>query len=570
MEYIYIDNMRVPIEGETNILALIRKAGIDIPTFCYHSDLSTYGACRMCIVENEKGSVMASCSEVPWPNMKIFTNTPKLQKHRKMILELLLATHCRDCTVCEKSGKCTLQSLAVRFGIKKIRFNDYREELEKDDTSVSITHEPSKCILCGDCVRMCEECQAVGVLSFVERGSHTRVSAAFGRKLKDTNCVGCGQCTAVCPTGALTVRNDTDVVWKAIHKKNTRVIAQIAPSVRVALGEEFGLPSGMNVNGKIVAALRRIGFDEVYDTNLGADFTIMEESKELANRLKKNENLPLFTSCCPSWVRYCEDKYPEYLDNLSTCKSPMQMLSSVTREQFLKMKAVDGKDTFMVAIMPCTAKKDEIKRPEFAHGDIADTDAAITTQELAMMIKEAGINFAEIESESPDMPFGLASGAGALFGVTGGVTEAALRLVVKERGGESLRNIAFSGIRGLAGTKEATIQIDGVDVKIAVVNGLKNAEVLIEKIKKGEANYHFIEVMACQSGCIGGGGQPYTNDTKAARKGRSEGIYNVDSASQIKRSEENPMIVSLYAGILKGKVHELLHCPKRKPREKKI
>ena len=563
MEYVYIDGMRVPIEGEKNLLTIIRKAGIDIPTFCYHSGLSTYGACRMCVVENEKGSVMASCSEVPWDGMKVFTNTPKLQKHRKMILELLLSTHCRDCTICDKSGKCTLQNLALRFGIKNIRFENYREQKPIDDSSLAITHDSSKCILCGDCVRMCEEVQGVGVLSFVHRGSGLEVTPAFNKKISETDCVGCGQCTAVCPTGALTVKNDTSIVWAALADKKKRVIAQIAPAVRVALGEEFNMEKGLNVKGKIVSSLRRLGFDEVYDTNFGADLTIMEESRELFNKLKEGKNLPLFTSCCPSWVRFCETKYPELLNNLSSAKSPMQMLAAVVKEQYRKMKDVDDRETFMVGVMPCTAKKEEAMRPEFSHKGTPDIDAIITTQELAVMIKEAGIKFEDIDSDSPDMPFGLSSGAGALFGVTGGVMEAALRLVVNERGNTSLKNIEFSGIRGLDGIKEASIDLgDDKFINVAVVSGLKNAETLVEKIKNKEVSYDFIEVMACRGGCLGGAGQPYTTDDKIAIS-RAKGIYEVDKTSQIKRSEENPVIVSLYSGILKGKVHELLHCPER-------
>ena len=563
MEYVYIDGMRVPIEGEKNLLTIIRKAGIDIPTFCYHSGLSTYGACRMCVVENEKGSVFASCSEVPWDGMKVFTNTPKLQKHRKMILELLLSTHCRDCTICDKSGKCTLQNLALRFGIKNIRFENYREQKPIDDSSLAITHDSSKCILCGDCVRMCEEVQGVGVLSFVHRGSGLEVAPAFNKKISETDCVGCGQCTAVCPTGALTVKNDTAIVWAALADKKKRVIAQIAPAVRVALGEEFGMEKGLNVKGKIVSSLRRLGFDEVYDTNFGADLTIMEESRELFNKLKDGKNLPLFTSCCPSWVRFCETKYPELLNNLSSAKSPMQMLAAVVKEQYRKMKDIDDRETFMVGVMPCTAKKEEAMRPEFSHKGTPDIDAIITTQELALMIKEAGIKFEDIESDSPDMPFGLSSGAGALFGVTGGVMEAALRLVVNERGNTSLKNIEFSGIRGLDGIKEASIDLgDNKFINVAVVSGLKNAEILVEKIKNKEVSYDFIEIMACRGGCLGGAGQPYTTDDKIAIS-RAKGIYEVDKTSQIKRSEENPVIVSLYSGILKGKVHELLHCPER-------
>lgn len=568
MEYVYIDNIRVPIEGERNLLSLIRKAGIELPTFCYHSELSTYGACRMCVVENEKGSIMASCSEIPWDGMKVFTNTPKLQKHRKMILELLLAAHCRDCTVCEKSGKCVLQSLAHRYGVKNIRFSDYRDKIEPDDSSKCIVRDPSKCILCGDCVRMCEEIQAMGVLEFIDRGSHSYIAASFDRKMEGTNCVGCGQCAAVCPTAAITVKNDTEKVWKALGNKSMRVIAQIAPAVRVAIGEEFGdLKLGENLNGKIVNALKRLGFDEVYDTNLGADLTILEEVKEFKERKEKGFTGTMFTSCCPAWVLFCEEKYHEFLPNLSSCKSPIQMLGAICREFYNNMRTIDGMDTFIVSITPCTAKKAEAAREEFSREGRPDVDATITTQELVLMIKEAGIDFLNIEPESPSMPFGLSSGSGALFGVTGGVMEAALRLIVKERTGEVLREISFSGIRGLDGTKEAIIKVGENDLKVAVVSGLKNAEILLQKIKSGEVHYDFVEVMACRGGCIAGAGQPYTYERKV-KEARASGIYQIDQTSQIKRSEENPVLISLYNGILKGKTHELLHCPSHKPKER--
>lgn len=562
MEYVFIDNMRVPIEGEKNLLSLIRKAGIEMPTFCYYSELSTYGACRMCVVEDDRGSVMASCSEVPKEGMKIFTNTQKLQKHRKMILELLLASHCRDCTVCEKSGKCILQKLSTRYGIKNVRFEDYREKRPEDNTSPCITIDPSKCILCGDCVRMCDEIQAMGVLEFIDRGSHAHVAPAFGRYMKDTDCVGCGQCAAVCPTGSITVKNDIQKVWDAIGNKELRVVAQIAPAVRVAVGEEFGFTKGENLNGKIVSALKRIGFDEVYDTNLGADFTILEEAKEFETRKTNGDNSVMFTSCCPAWVKFCEDKYPEFLPNLSSCKSPIQMLATINREFFNRMKEVDGKDTFMVAITPCTAKKAEALRAEFSRNGIADVDATITTQELITMIKEAGIDFANIDFESPSMPFGLHSGSGALFGVTGGVMEAALRLIVHERTGEALRDISFSGIRGLDSTKEAVIKVGDKEVKVAVVSGLRNTQILLNKIKSGESKYDFVEVMACKSGCIGGAGQPYSPNYNM-KETRADGIYRVDQTSQIKRSEENPVLMEIYNGLIKGRTHELLHCPKR-------
>lgn len=558
MGVMIIDGNRVEFTDEKNILTIIRKAGVELPTFCYYSELSTYGACRMCVVEDKWGGIMASCSEPPKDGMIIYTNTPKLQKHRKMILELLLASHCRDCTTCEKSGKCKLQDLASRFGIKRVRFENDTPDIPVDDSSTSIVRDPNKCILCGDCVRMCAEIQGMGVLDFSYRGSKMQVMPAFDRKLKDTDCVNCGQCTAVCPTGALVVKNETYRVWRKLHNPNMRVIAQIAPAVRVALGEEFSIPSGENVAGKIVAALRKLGFDQIFDTSLAADLTVMEETKEFLNKLDSNEKLPLFTSCCPAWVKYIESKHPELLSQVSSCRSPQQMFGAVIKEYYRKMKEVDGKETMMVSIMPCTAKKFECARPEFVTEGEKDVDVVITTQELASMIKEAGIVFSELDSEAPDMPFGLASGSGVLFGVTGGVTEAVLRRCVEERTQESLKELAFSGVRGMEGLKEAELTIKDRTLKIAVVHGLKNVDTLIDMIKSGEKHYDFVEVMACQGGCIGGAGQPIPTKT-TTKKSRASGIYKADKLSQIKRSEENPMVTAIYDGVLKGKTHELLH-----------
>lgn len=558
MAYMIIDGQRVPIEGEKNVLAVIRKAGIDLPTFCYHSELSTYGACRMCVVENEWGGVVASCSEVPRDGMVIHTNTPKLQHHRKMILELLLASHCRDCTTCGRNGCCTLQALAARFGIHEVRFANHKETAPMDVSSVSITHDPNKCILCGDCVRVCDEIQGMGVLNFAHRGSQLQVMPAFNRPLSETDCVGCGQCRTVCPTGAIMIKGDTARVWKLLADDKVRVVAQIAPAVRVALGEKFGIAAGENTWGKIVAAMRRLGFDEVYDTSLGADLTVMEESAELAAYIEKPHDMPMFTSCCPAWVKMCEQRYPELVPHISSCRSPQAMFSAVIKEHYKNTVAVDGLETAMVSIMPCTAKKAEARREENRTSGKPDCDVVITTQELVSMIQEAGIQFNELEAEAADMPFGLASGAGVLFGVTGGVTEAVLRKLVQDRTQQSLRELSFTGVRGLDGIKEATVQLGDRTVHIGMVSGLKNAQVLIEKLKAKELHFDFVEVMACRYGCVGGGGQPTIYDTSVKKK-RAEGIYNADAAAQIKRSEENPMMLSLYGGVLKGNVHRLLH-----------
>lgn len=557
-KYMIIDGNRVAFDTEPNILTLVRKAGIDLPTFCYYSDLSIYGACRMCVVEDEWGDIIASCSTPPKDKMEVKTNTPKLHQHRKMILELLLAAHCRDCTVCDKNGKCRLQELAHRFGIQSVRFKNNTEEMELDTSSTSIVRDPGKCILCGDCVRMCNEIQNVGAIDFAHRGAKMVVSPAFNRKIADTDCVNCGQCAAVCPTGAITVKSDLKSVWKAIYHPKKRVVVQIAPAVRVALGEEFGLSAGEDVIGKIVAALRRLGFNAIFDTSIGADLTIMEESKELLNRLKEGkQDYPLFTSCCPAWIRYVETKHPELLLSISTCKSPMQMFGAVIKEHFKGLDEAEDMETISVAVMPCTAKKNEAARDEFKRNGVPDVDYVLTTTEIVKMIKEIGIQFNELDPEAPDMPFSLYSGSGVIFGVTGGVTEAAVRRVVADKSPKSLKDIEFLGFRGMEGVKVCELPMDDQVLRIAVVSGLANAELLIDKIISKDEHFDFVEVMACPGGCIAGAGQPFSH--KPEKEERAKGMYRADKVSQIKRSEENPMMLSLYNGLLKHRTHELLH-----------
>ncbi|HIY63497.1 MAG TPA: [FeFe] hydrogenase, group A [Candidatus Mediterraneibacter stercoripullorum] len=558
MSYMTINNRRVEFTNEKNVLSVIRKSGIDLPTFCYHSELSTYGACRMCVVEDDRGKIFASCSEVPRDGMVIYTNTPRLQHHRKMIIELLLAAHCRDCTTCAKNGVCTLQKLSRQLGITEVRFENNKKQLPMDTTSDCIIRDPNKCILCGDCVRTCDEIQGLGVLDFVFRGSKMQVTPAFNKDLAQTDCVGCGQCRAVCPTGAISIKQDVEPVWKALSDKNIRVVAQIAPAVRVAAGDKFGIKKGENTIGRLAAALRRIGFDEVYDTNFGADLTVMEESKEFLERLESGEKLPLFTSCCPAWVKFCEEKYPEFKDNLSTCKSPQEMFGALLKEEARMNKDKDARRTMVVSIMPCTAKKAEIKRPEHFTDGEQDIEYVLTTTEITRMIQAAGIDLAQLQPEALDMPFGLASGAGAIFGVTGGVTEAVLRRLVNSNRTEDLEAISFTGIRGVDGIKEATVTLNGRELKIAVVNGLHSAEEVLDKMKTGEVHYDFVEVMACKRGCIAGGGQPVPIGPRT-KKARLEGIYKIDRMAQIKLSNENPIVSTVYDGILKGKEHKLLH-----------
>ncbi len=558
MGYMTIDGRTVEFTDEPNVLAVIRKADIDIPTLCYHSELSVYGACRLCTVENERGKTFASCSEPPRDGMIVYTNTPRLMKYRKLILELLLAAHCRDCTTCIKSGECQLQSLAHRMGVGNIRFENTKEQHPLDFSSPSIVRDPNKCILCGDCVRMCDNVQSVNAIDFAYRGTRALVTPAFNKKIAETDCVNCGQCRVVCPTGAISIHTNTDTIWDLLADKNTKVVAQIAPAVRVAVGDRFGLPKGENVMGKLVNVLHRLGFDEVYDTSYGADLTVIEESEELMNRLEAGENLPLFTSCCPAWVKFCEERYPDLAKNLSTCRSPQQMFGAVVREYYKDPEKSGGKRIVSVSIMPCTAKKEEILRPESTTNGKQDIDYVLTTTELIGMIRKAGIRFENLEIEATDMPFGIGSGAGVIFGVTGGVTEAVLRRLREGHNRVEMEKIKFSGVRGEEGLKEVEFDYNGRTIRAAVVSGLGNANSLMKRIQKGEAQYDFVEVMACRRGCIMGGGQPVPVDPES-RIARSKGIYDTDINTQIKKSNENPLVQSLYDGLLKGKTHELLH-----------
>jgi len=557
-----VDGRKVEFDREKNVLEVVRKAGINLPTFCYHSELSIYGACRMCIVEDERGNTFASCSQLPSDGMKIFTNTPKIRKYRKTILEMILANHERDCTACDRTGICELQDLAIRFGIKDMRFDETRKHLPIDKSSLSIVRNPNKCILCGDCVRVCEEMQGVGALSFAYRGSSMTVTPAFNRDIAEVNCVNCGQCRNVCPTGAIIIKNENDRVWEVVNDRSKRVIAQVAPAVRVALGEEFGLEPGEVTIGKIVAALKAIGIDEVYDTAFAADMTVIEESKEFMERLSLGEDLPLFTSCCPGWVKFAENKFPDMMDHVSSCKSPQQMFGAVLKEYYKNEKNnAEGKETVVISVMPCTAKKAEAAREEFEQEGIRDVDFVITTQELALLIKEAGIIFHQLEEESFDMPFGLASGSGIIFGATGGVTEAVVTRLLKDKPDHSTKDILFKEVRGLENLKEAVFNVDGKEVKVAIVHGLKNTDELIKQIKAGERYYDFIEVMACPGGCVAGGGQPIPVNAEMRRE-RAKGLYKLDRTSHIKSSDKNPIVASLFEGILKDN-HDLLHVHKK-------
>lgn len=553
-----IDGQAIEFTDEPNVLSVIRKAGIDIPTLCYHSELSIYGACRLCTVEDDRGKTFASCSEKPRDGMIIYTNTPRLMRYRKLILELLLAAHCRDCTTCIKSGECHLQELAHRMGVHEIRFENVREIQPIDTSSHAIIRDPNKCILCGDCVRMCDNVQNINAIDFAYRGTDAQVIPAFNKKIAETDCVGCGQCRVVCPTGAISIHTNIDEVWEALADKNTKVIAQIAPTVRVAIGDNFGYAKGENVMGKLVGVLHRLGFDEVYDTSYGADLTVVEESKEFIERFTSGEKMPLFTSCCPAWVKYCENKYPEFVPNLSTCRSPQQMFGAVVREYYKDPEKNEGKKIVSVSIMPCTAKKEEILRPESYTNGKQDVDYVLTTTEIVRMIRKSGIVFDKVEIEAADVPFGIGSGSGVIFGVTGGVTEAVLRRLQQGHNRVDMESIKKSGVRGDDGIKVLTYNYNGREIKAAVVNGLANADKVLQQIKNHEAEYDFVEVMACRRGCIMGGGQP-VNAGPRTRKARMKGLYDTDVNTQIKKSNENPMILSLYDTLLKGKEHELLH-----------
>ncbi|MDF2654067.1 MAG: hndD 3 [Bacillota bacterium] len=562
-KFMVINGERVPFSGEKNILSVVRKAGIDLPTLCYYSELSVYGSCRMCMVEDQRGNIITACSTPPKNGMEIKTNTPRLKKYRKNILRLYLASHNRECTTCPRNTTCKLQDLAIRFGIEEIKFDKtdkaWKDEYKIDNSSPAITRDPNKCIQCGDCVRMCNETQNVGAIDFALRGYELKVCPAFDMPLAETECVNCGQCAAVCPTGAVTIKNDVPSVWKAIYDDKKRVVAQIAPAVRVALGEEFGISKGENVMPLIVSAMRKIGFDEIYDTSFTADLTVIEETNEFLGKLESGAKLPLFTSCCPAWVSYVEEKHPELMPQVSTCKSPQQMFGSVIKAYAKEKHQDDGRETIVVSVMPCTAKKAEAGRAEFVTDGSKDVDIVLTTKGLADMIYESGIVFKELEPEALDMPFGMYSGAGLIFGVTGGVTEAVIRKVMKDKSHASINNVKFCGARGMEGIKEFDLPLeDGETVlKIAVVSGLGNAEQLIRKMEAGEAFYHFIEVMACPGGCVGGAGQPF--GLRNTKRLRAESIYASDKQTQFRHADENPVIPDLYNTILKDRTHDLLH-----------
>jgi NADH-quinone oxidoreductase subunit G len=560
--YLTIEGRAVPITGERNLLELIRKAGIDLPTFCYHSELSVYGACRLCLVEVEKRGILGACSTPPEPGMVVRVHTPQLREIRKIAVELLLANHDQSCPSCYKNGDCKLMDVARKVGVTSVRFRPVQQRVPLDLSSPSLVRDPNKCVLCGDCVRMCAEIQGIGAIGFAFRGHQTAVLPAFGKGLADVECVGCGQCANVCPTGALVPRSEIDGVLAALDDPTKTVVVQVAPAVRVGIGECFGAPENDPVMGRLVAALKRLGFDQVYDTTFAADLTVIEEGQEFLSRAAAGEKLPQFTSCCPGWVQFAEQYYPELLPNLSSCRSPQQMFGSLVKKALPDTLGIDRKDLVVVSVMPCTAKKFEARRPEFAVDGSPDVDFVLTTQELARMIDSAGLRFSELAPESLDMPFGFGTGAGVIFGASGGVTEAVLRFAAEKITGKTLPAVDFTEVRGDSGLREAVLEVGGKTLRLAVVHSLANARVVAESVKAGTCEYDLIEVMACPGGCVGGAGQPVPLDRKA-RARRTRNLYQADKALQLHKAQDNVFVAECYRKIL-GEVgghgaHELLH-----------
>lgn len=558
-----INNAKVPFGDERNILEVIRKQKIELPTFCYHSELSAYGSCRLCMVEVEGKGILPACSTPPENGMKIRTNNEQIREMRKIIVELLLANHDKDCTSCRKSETCQLQSLARKLGIDAVRFKNVAKKEEKDFSTHALVRDPGKCVLCGDCVRFCEEIQSIGAIDFAGRGPNSRVCPSFGKDLDDSECVYCGQCARVCPTGAITPKSEVSAVWKALSDPKKKVIVAIAPAVRAAIGESFGLvgENGTEAAGKIATALRAMGFDRVFDISFAADMTIVEEANEFVERLGNDKHMPQFTSCCPAWVKFVEQYYPDMIKNLSSCRSPQGMFGSIAKKIMPEILEVPREDLVVVTVMPCTAKKFEARRPELSKDGVQDIDYVLTTQEFARMIEESGLRFADLEPSAFDMPMGFKTGGGVIFGNSGGVTEAVLRNVIQTKDGVD-ETEEFSFVRGEDGVRQAKVNVGGKELNIAVVHGLKNARKVVRDIKADKSKYDFVEVMACPGGCIGGAGQPVYKDL-SVRKTRTKVLYENDKTLELHKPQDNPYVQKIYEQFL-GKpgsreAHELLH-----------